>query len=342
MVPARDPTALERPVVRARYCQHLVELMTDAGVTETAVLEGTGLLPGALQEADLRISYAQQLRIYENTLRASPEPGLGFRLARRQRMSDHGVFGYAIQSSADLAQALRVTERYAVTTGPLLETELRADGANAVIELREVLPLGPIARMAREEMLGLFVHSLFRLGDPPTKPTRVLVDLPDDGGARYARELGCRVSFGHPRTEVHLRTADLARPLAFSDAETARVCEQRCAELLAQLGPRDDLVDEIRRTLVSEPGRFPDQEEVARALGMSGRTLRRRLRELGSSFREVADEVRRGLAIDYLERANLSVDEIASLLGYTETPNFYRAFKKWTGRAPSRFRPGSD
>ena len=68
------------------------------------------------------------------------------------------------------------------------------------------------------------------------------------------------------------------------------------------------------------------------------RILRRRLQEASTSFQAVVEDVRKGLALDYLQQSNLSIDEIASLLGYGETPNFYRAFKRWTGKAPGAFR----
>ncbi|MCG8590034.1 MAG: AraC family transcriptional regulator [Proteobacteria bacterium] len=334
----RDRAVLTRPVVRARYCQHLVDLLAEEGVAPEAVLASTRLAPADLAKPEARISYAQQFRIYENALAQSREPALGFRLGRRERISDHGVFGYAIQSSADLAQAIRVIERYVTTVGPLLDLGFERSGDAAAITLSEVAPLGPIARMAREESLLVLVRSLLALTDPATRPLEVRVDLPPNDRPRWERELGCPVRFDAPRTEIRLRPADLSRPLAFSDEETAAVCERRCAELLQRLGTPGGIVEELRRVLVGDPGRFPSLEEAARELAMSGRTLRRRLQEASTTFQAVLEDVRKGLALDYLQRSNLSVDEIASLLGYSETPNFYRAFKRWTGRTPAAFR----
>ena len=135
-----------------------------------------------------------------------------------------------------------------------------------------------------------------------------------------------------------LASADLGRRLALSDEETAAVCEQRCSELLERLGSSGGVVESVRRILVERAGQFPKLAEVGRELGSSDRTLRRRLAEAGTSFQEVVEEVRKGPALDYLQKSNLTVDEIASLLGYTETPNFYRAFKRWTGTVPSEHR----
>ena len=334
----REEAALHRPIVRSRYSQHLVELLVEEGVAPEAVLAGTGLGLGELTRRDARISFAQQARIYANALSLSQQPCLGFQLGHRQQVNDHGVFGYAIQSSADLAQAIRITVRYAATSGPLLALDFESSADTSAIVLTEFVSLGSIARMAREEHLLVLCRNLLKLSDPATQPLEVHVDLPPSDAATWERELGCPVRFDAPRTELRLCTADLSRPLAFSDEETAAVCERRCAELLERLGSPGGIVDELRRVLVGEPGRFLSLEEAARELGMSGRTLRRRLQGASTSFQTVAEEVRSGLALDYLQQSNLSIDEIAGLLGYSETPNFFRAFKRWTGQAPSAFR----
>lgn len=336
----RDPAARDRPIVRAVYCRHLVDLLAEEGVTAARTLEGTGLTRGDLVGSDKRISYAQQIRIYRNALRRTGRRALGIDLGRRERSSDHGVLGYAVQSSANLRQALVVAGRFAAMTGPLLESRLRVDGSEARVELSEALPLGEIGPMARQEF-GVLLWGVLQSTVPPTAVRAVRGDL----AARDARPLesivGRRVQAGDCALSLHFRARDLDRPLEFSDEETARVCEERCRDLMDRLGGESGPVESLRSALVASPGHFPSLDECARTLGQSGRTLRRRLEEAGTSFREVRNDVRRALALDYLERTSLPIDEIASLLGYSETPNFYRAFRAWTGGSPSAYRGSS-
>lgn len=337
----RDPAALQRPLMRSGYCRHLVELLAEEGVAADAVLEGTGLSAEDLADRERRVSYADALRIYANALDHSREPGLGLRLGLRQRVSDHGIFGYAIQSSADLAQATRIAIRFLAATGPLLDLSLETEGDVASLVLREVLPLGPIGRMAREEHVVVVIQNLLGLTEPATVPLEVHLDLPPRDEELCRQHFGCPVRFGRERTEIRLRADDLAQPLSFADEETAAVCERRVRELLERLGSEGGLVERLRRVLVESPGRFPSLAQAARTLGMSDRTLRRRLQEADASYQGVLEDVRKGLALDYLQRSNLTVDEIAELLGYAETSNFYRAFKKWTGEPPGAYRrPG--
>jgi AraC-like DNA-binding protein len=89
---------------------------------------------------------------------------------------------------------------------------------------------------------------------------------------------------------------------------------------------------------LSVPGEFPSEAAVADALAVSGRTMRRQLGDLGTSFRDLLNQVRSDLAEQYLRNSTLSVEQIAQLLGYTETTNFRRAFNRWLGMSPREYR----
>ncbi len=329
---------LDQARVRPIYSRHLVELLAEEGVAPGAALRGSGLTRRDLEDSEGRISHRQQLRIYRNAATLTERPDLGVRLGVRQRMSDHGILGYAIQSSADLGQALRVAASYEHTAGPLMDLRLALAGGTASLVLDEVLPLGEAGWLARQEMVTLLAKTLFALSDPRTAPLAIDLDLAETDVAPYRSHFQCPVRFGRSPCAVHLDEAALRRPLVFSDAETAAVCERRCAELLDRLGGAGGVVDQVREVLISRPGQFLDLDATARALGRSGRTLRRQLREASTSFRAVVEDVRAGLALDYLQHSQLSLDEIAALLGYTETSNFHRAFKRWTGHPPRHFR----
>jgi AraC-like DNA-binding protein len=108
--------------------------------------------------------------------------------------------------------------------------------------------------------------------------------------------------------------------------------------LLAKLSRQSRLVDDVRLFLLARPGFFPDIEMVGERLDMSVRTLRRRLSEENTSFQEILDEVRFGLATEYLVETRLPLQEISILLGYSDPGNFTHSFKRWSGKAPSGFR----
>ncbi|MDG0902637.1 ornithine utilization transcriptional regulator OruR, partial [Pseudomonas sp. L01] len=94
----------------------------------------------------------------------------------------------------------------------------------------------------------------------------------------------------------------------------------------------------VRRLLLARPGDFPDLEQAARELHTSGRSLRRHLSSLGTTYQQVLDDVRKRLALQYLTTTQLPLYEIALLLGFNDSSNFRRAFRKWTGKLPSDYR----
>jgi AraC-like DNA-binding protein len=125
-----------------------------------------------------------------------------------------------------------------------------------------------------------------------------------------------------------------------SNPESSALCQQQCQQLVARLSRRSHFVDEVRKRILAQPGHFPNLEQVADDLALSPRTLRRRIEDEGSRFQEILDEVRLGLAKDYLANSTLSIEQVAELLGFSHTGNFSHAFKRWSGVPPLEFRSG--
>jgi AraC-like DNA-binding protein len=121
---------------------------------------------------------------------------------------------------------------------------------------------------------------------------------------------------------------------------TAAAAEAQCRRLLETLSPAGGLAMRLRRFMLGHPGRLPTQDEAARHLGLSRRSLRRRLAEEGTGFRALVDEVRFGLVAGYLENTALSLDEIAARTGFSDAANLSHAFVRWTGETPGRWRSG--
>ena len=107
---------------------------------------------------------------------------------------------------------------------------------------------------------------------------------------------------------------------------------------MAEIGKAGNIAAAVYRALLEHPGRFPNIDAVARELGTNARALRRRLAEEQTSFRGILGEVRMRLAIDYLKNTDMTNEEIASRLGYSEATNFRHAFMRWTRRNPSSYR----
>jgi AraC-like DNA-binding protein len=335
----RSPAVAAQALVPAAYVAELVALLGEEGVAPKDLLRGTDLKPPALAGRDALITNSDQLRIYTNALSLTRETGLGLRLGARLRLEHHGVVGHAMLCSDNLRQALHVLVRYTVLRGFPLSLHFREEGRVAVLTAAATIPLGRVYELVMEEALAILARGLPPARGPVMAPLEIRVDYPPPAHrAMYEQFFGCPVRFNADAVEYRFSADTLDDPLELSNAEMRRVCEERCELILARLGLAGGVVDRVRNELLAEPSRFPDLDTVARALRMSARTLRRRLREEGASFRDVLADVRKSLALDYLERSTLSVAEIASLLGYEEPANFHRAFRKWTREGPGEYR----
>lgn len=157
-------------------------------------------------------------------------------------------------------------------------------------------------------------------------------------GAEYDLLFPCPLEFGARHTSLLFHSRYLGMPLLQDERTLKHFLERSPADLLSRPDDGDSLSSRLRRLLSRDSNCWPDLEAVAAHLHISPQTLRRHLREEGSSFQELKDQLRRDIAIYHLRRADLSLQQIAWQLGFSEPSAFHRAFKKWTGLTPGAYR----
>ena len=144
-----------------------------------------------------------------------------------------------------------------------------------------------------------------------------------------------------PRSEFDFPASSLEVPLLRADSSMAAFFDRSIQALLERTHSDRSLVHALKRALIDGLSSGDCSiERAAKGLGASGRTLRRRLREEGLSFREVLDDVRCELAKRHLEERRLTLGELAFVLGYSQPAPFHRAFRRWTGMTPDAYRKG--
>lgn len=260
--------------------------------------------------------------------------------ARSIRVDDLGALGLAVKTAPTLRASLERIERYwrVVTDTAVYRLDDTGDPAIFYIEARTrphpVLDFrneGALAGLARN--MRLFVegelvldHVSFRhacRGDP----------------ASYAAHFGCPVHFGADRDAIALKSAILDLPNRLGDAA---VSDFLTAHLETEIGSlRDDAslrAALLRRITPALSNGVPQAANLARDMGMSERTLYRRLAEEGLTFRDVLTEAQSSLAQELLRDSTSSIAEIAFMTGFSEQSTFSRAFKRWVGQAPAQFR----
>ena len=316
-----------------------LEILAEEGVEPVKLLTGTGLSVADLADPANLITVTQQVRIYANIAKFSERSIVGLLQGQRIMPHHHGVWGYAMQTAANLGQAIRIFNQYFDVAGPIARQILQIDSKLARWQSLDVLPIEPARRVGIEEMLSGNFNLCKQLTAGKFKLKTLRLDYPAPNGKEHYEELfQCPVLFDQNIIEMSFDASLLNLKLKNAEPESQRICEQRCRELLDRLGRGVDIVDRVRRIVYENPCDRRDVDSVASTLCMSARTLRRHLQLANTSFRKVLNEVQEALAIDYLSSTDLSVDEIAFLLGYSDTSNFRHAFKQWTDLTPSSYR----
>ncbi|VVM62781.1 putative HTH-type transcriptional regulator [Pseudomonas fluorescens] len=157
-------------------------------------------------------------------------------------------------------------------------------------------------------------------------------------GAEYDLLFPCALTFSAAQSSLMFHSRYLAMPLLQDERTLKHFLERSPADLLSRPDDGDSLSSQLRRLLSRDSSPWPDLETVAAHLHISPQTLRRHLRDEGCSFQELKDQLRRDIAIYHLGRADLSLQQIAEQLGFSEPSAFHRAFKKWTGLTPGAYR----
>ncbi|MFF4593618.1 AraC family transcriptional regulator [Amycolatopsis sp. NPDC001319] len=300
------------------------------------------LLPGTPREAltgpDRQVDARQELAVVRAVAtHAGGGDDLALELGRRYRVTTFGIFGFACISSPTMRDAMLFALRYLDLsfTFCIPHVELDADGISLVLDDSRVpadvsrflvlRDLAAIHTVMRDLLPGISPRSLeFRHSAPPSTKS-------------YVDTFGVEPEFGAERHRASFDPAFLTMPLPQANEQTVALCAAQCDALVARRRERSGISQLVRERLVRLGGVDAGMDEIARQLAVSPRTLRRRLTDAGTGYRQLVDEVRQTLAEEMLDTGALSVEDVALRLGYAEASSFIYAFKRWTGTTPAAY-----
>jgi AraC-like DNA-binding protein len=296
-------------------------------------------LPANLAGIGHTVAVEREISFIRAALRVSGRPDLGLLAGRQHRFPVFGFWGLALATSPTLASAVRVGLQYVDLTHTFLRWSFTRSRGEAELVMRASGPLGELERFFVERDAAAVMTLLEDLTGRRGGFIEALFAYPAPAWAeRYPATFGCVARFGCDRHALRLDATLLDEPLPGGDPMTAAAAEAQCRRLVETLSPAGHLAMRVRRLLLDHPGRLPTQDAAARQLGLSRRSLRRRLAEEGIGFRALADEVRFGLVAGYLENTGLPLDEIAARTGFSDAANLSHAFRRWTGETPGCWR----
>jgi AraC-like DNA-binding protein len=315
----------------AVHALHVAELVEGWHVSADALLAELGLSRESLSEPGARLPVATFEQLIERVCQLTGEPGIGFHLGLKMRISAYGQLGFAAMTAADLRGALELACRFAPTLSSVIGLRLTQQGALASLVIDEMEALGS----ARETVIVALVVGLWRMGASLTGvELAVQADFafPEpDYFSRFAPLAPSKVAFSMPEHRLSFDARLLQLPLLLSDPSALRLAREYCERELDALR-QQGLVARVE-SLLQHGGCQRSLEEVAERSHTSVRTLERKLREQGTSYSKLRDRARRAAALEMLS-SELSIEQIAERLGYSDAANFTRAFRRWTGQSP--------
>ncbi|WP_030132483.1 AraC family transcriptional regulator [Pseudomonas sp. QTF5] len=308
------------------------------GLSSEALLAGSGISAADLSRADTRITTNQEMLVCANAVALRRD--IGLELGRRMHVSSYGMLGYALLTSATLGDALRLALHYPALLGTLFELSLEEEDERIWLtagDYRENPALAPFnvefclvsMKVTCEDLLG---HPLPLLGARFEHPA-------PDYQARYAERFDCPLQFDAVSNAFAFDKRWLEQPLPLADAITHQAMAERCRKQNTEFTGRQAWLGRIRQLLAAQLNAAPGLDGLAEQLNCSARTLRRHLKDLGCSYQELLDELRFEQAKRMLCEDQLPIYRIAEALGFSETASFRHAFVRWSGVAPSQFRP---
>jgi AraC-like DNA-binding protein len=320
------------------YFKFVLEQLGTTRALREAILDGTGVVPANVASLGEEITLGQQLRQLRNVLAVAPR-GWALALGARLGTATHGVLGFGAVSAPTLRDTLELLVRYGHVRDPSFGFQLRKVGRSARIEIHERIDLLEEERVPLIETFLLSLQAgVESILGRRLEGTTVEVSARPAHADLYRRYFSGTVSFGAAVSALVIPASWLDQPSPFADPELHRVSVLSLEAMAERLKGRrytPALVEELMAS--GRQGGRP-LEEVARRLAVSKRTLIRRLRESGTTYRELRDAHRRQLATQLLSDTSLTAAEIAYRLGYEDASNFGRACHRWFGRPPGAMR----
>lgn len=310
-----------------------------AGRDSAALLAEAGLDLKSLEGPTARCPLTQTARLWGIAVAATGDPAFGIKVASHINQTTFHALSYGLSASSTLKEAFERVQRFCHVASDAIEYEFSRCGSeyHFIIE-----PDAEVADESVDALVAAYLRMCRSLIGHDYSPLRI--EFRRACPARiddFERLLRAPLHFGAPRTRLVFDTEAIESPLDGGNPELARYNDAIALQYLTQI-ERDDVHGRVRDVLTQRLARGePSQEEVARLLNMSARTLQRKLGEGGVTYKEILDQTRRILAFAYLSAPRHSVSDVTYLLGFSAVSSFTRAFRRWTGQSPTDWRAGA-
>jgi len=325
------------PFAHPVYVRSVLDCLNSRGVSPSTVLSNAGLAWQDLCDGQQMVDFSVFRRFVAQAIQSSGEPALGL-MAGSMLQPYHSPVGIAAVTSDSLGQGLEFASRHANLIFGSVEFQMENGPRWSTLKVRPSRPLCETHVFVMQSILGAHCRLLEAILGRPVDELTVGLPYPRPAGndvpcLRYVR----RVAFDQECLTFQLPMELLHEPSHSADAKACLDAAQTCQRLESEL-EQGGFVERVRRVLLDRLTTNPEASELAIDLGISARTLVRRLADAGVTYSDIKDDLRKSHAAWYLQHTELSMENIASQLGYADPTSFGRKFKSWYRVTPTKMR----
>jgi len=330
---------LRKKTVSIQQVRRLMEGAARSGVSLEQLFQECDIPTDLLQQDDARIERRKCIDLINAVMRRTEDEFIGFGIGgRRSKPGTFSMMAHAVINCATLEKALQRSLKFYELFDYATSSLRIKDESEAVLRL-DVSPEAEFKPFIIESMVFLSLRFMGWLIGQDIVPKSIAIGCEGEDEFEFAALFSCPVHYGAESTEIVLPRAILNRPLVQNALSLNTFLRNSVGELIEGNIRNASLNTQIRNIISKEYGHnFPDFQVICEKLNMTPQTLRRRLKEENTSYQEIKDNIRMDGSIFYLSKPELSIDEIALLMGFSEASSFHRAFKKWTAKTPAQYR----
>lgn len=319
------------------YIAQLSDYLRECHINSGAWLAHFGLSEQALLKPDVLIDYKTYEQMILSAVKLSKQTDIGLKLGQRLSITSHGVLGFALLNCATLRQAIEICQRYVGIRTPLLEVDLIEQTNSAILVIDELVNIDNIRQVFTESLLVSLQESLGFVVGHQKLFKKIELNYPQPVHLiAYQQTFDCQTSFGHQKCRLLLDKQLLDLPLRGKDEHSFSQAEALCKVELDKIKRYRQLAGQVYNLLMLSSPEQRTLAAIAEKLFLAPRTLHRHLVSQGSHFKEILAQVKSEQAKTLLKRGK-SVKSVAYTLGYNDSANFRRAFKRWEQMTPQAF-----
>ncbi|MEW6079867.1 MAG: AraC family transcriptional regulator [Thermodesulfobacteriota bacterium] len=327
------------PYRSAHHLRVVIQWAEENGIDTAPILSSKGLEKADFDNPDRLISFEQQYEITQQLFDVISYPALGLHIGERINIGQLGKWIMAINSCATAIDAFKMAFDFADLLSLPFQIILDVQGDMAKLGFVDLIDMG-CSRRYRYEMHMVGAYNICcEILRERVRLIKIRLAYPKPEYAEeYKKIFDCPIVFDAEETQILFDSSYLTRPLPCANTLTKKIYETDCRHTLEQLTMLTTTTELAKSTLQRKDKGILSRSQLAQLLNMSDQTLKRRLAAEGVSYKSLAQGIRRKKACDLLQSTELSIEEIAGIVGYSDVANFYRAFKSWTGKTPLHYR----